>query len=66
MIEKIQHIKAYEQTDFVAKIGGIVDLMEQEGLKVDIQYSYSNETYTALIIGRKEKKQNANGSRKTV
>ena len=63
MIEAIESIKAYDQKNFVEQVVKQVTMMEMKKLEVEIQYSYWNENYTALIIGRKVKK---NESGKTI
>lgn len=63
MIEAIESIKAYDQKSFVEQVVKQVTMMEMKKLEVEIQYSYWNENYTALIIGRKVKK---NESGKTI
>ena len=52
-IETIKHIVAYEQKSFIADIINTIKVLEEDKQEVDIQYSYANEKYTALVIGRK-------------
>lgn len=40
--------------------------MESKGLEIEIQYSSSNEIYTALVIGRKVEKNERIDSGKTI
>lgn len=59
-IETIKHIVAYEQKYFINEILTTVESMEKSKNEVEIQYSYGNEKYTALIIGRKVKSNGIN------
>lgn len=65
-IKAIKHIVAYEQKSFIDEILKTVDQMESSQLEVDIQYSYANEKYTALIVGRKVETNGNNRSSKTI
>lgn len=53
MIQKVKHIIVYDPKCLVDEIMKAVETMESEGLEVEIQYSSSQEIYSALIIGRK-------------
>ena len=37
---------------FYKKISEIIDEFQLEGLEVEIQYQFSERTFTALVIGR--------------
>lgn len=66
-IETIKHIVAYEQKCFIDEILKTVESMEKAKHEVEIQYSYGNEKYTALIIGRKVESNGINNkSSKTI
>lgn len=65
-IETIKHIVAYEQKSFIGEIINTIKVLEEDKQEVDIQYSYANEKYTALIVGRKVKMNGNNRSSKTI
>ena len=54
MIKEINHIIEYRETQFLPRVQKEVEEMQKKGLKVDIQYGYSNGICTALLIGRKQ------------
>lgn len=62
-IEAISHIIAYEPNSFISQVNDVIEKMESEKLEVDIQYSTSNEIYTALVIGRKVEDGRVNSSK---
>lgn len=62
-IKAIKHIVAYEQKSFIDEILLTVETMEKAELEVEIQYSYANEKYTALIVGRKVEANGKSSSR---
>lgn len=57
-IQAIKHIVCYEQKDFMQQLINTARIMEDDELEVDIQYTSANGVFTALIIGRKQTKQN--------
>ena len=61
MIKEINHIIEYKTTQFLPRIQQEVEEMQKKGFDVEIQYGYSNDICTALLIGRKK-----NESRKTL
>ena len=65
-ITTIKQIIAYEQKCFVDEILKSIEDFESKGFETEIQYSYGNEKYTALIIGKKEKPNVSNKSSKTI
>lgn len=65
-IETIKHIVAYEQKSFIGEIINTIKVLEEDKQEVEIQYSYANEKYTALIVGRKVETNGNNRSSKTV
>lgn len=65
-IETIKHIVAYEQNSFIGEIIDTIKVLEEDKQEVEIQYSYSNEKYTALIVGRKVETNGNNRSSKTI
>ena len=65
-IKAIKHIIGYEQKGFIDEILQTIDKMEKAKLEVDIQYSFANEKYTALIVGRKVETNGNNRSGKTI
>lgn len=62
-IETIKHIVAYEQKSFMQEIINTVKILEDDKQEVEIQYSYANEKYTALVIGRKVETNGKSNSR---
>lgn len=65
-IEAISHIIAYEPNNFIKQVIKTTTNMESKGLEIEIQYSSSNEIYTALVIGRKVEKNERIDSGKTI
>lgn len=65
-IETIKHIVAYEQKSFIGEIVNTIKVLEEDKQEVEIQYSYANEKYTALIVGRKVETNGNNRSSKTI
>ena len=59
MIKEINQVISYEQQQFIPALIEATQEMQKKGFVVEIQYSFSNGIYTAVLIGRKEEKKNA-------
>ena len=57
-IVAIQQTIEYNQREFLPHLIGDVTAMQEKGLEVEIQYGFSGDIYTALLIGRKVKGEN--------
>lgn len=65
-IVTIKTIVCYRNEDFINQLTNTVNILQNDGEEVDIQYAFDkNGIYTALIIGR-EDEPNKHGSRKTI
>ena len=56
-IEAVKSLVCYEQGDFIQRIMETVKIMQDDDLEVDIQYATMQGTFTAIIIGRREVKE---------
>lgn len=54
MIKEINHIIEFRETQFLPRVQKEVEEMQKKGLEVEIQYGYSNNICSALLIGRKK------------
>ena len=64
MIKEINQIVEYEVKNFLPVLNKEVAEMQKKGFEVEIQYGFSNNVCTALLIGKKEGK--ASGSSNTI
>lgn len=53
MIKIVEIITDFKEQDFLSKVKQSILLMQEKNLKVEVQYQYSNDIYSAMIIGRK-------------
>ena len=57
-IKEIRQIVDYSERDFLPKVTREVEEMQKKKLDVEIQYSISDNIFSAMIIGRAEAKKN--------
>lgn len=52
-IAKVEVVSNRFRNDFQNRLVGTINDMQSQGLDVEIQYSISEDNYSALVIGRK-------------
>lgn len=53
MIKIVEIITDFKEQDFLSKVKQSILLMQEKNLKVEVQYQYSHDIYSAMIIGKK-------------
>ena len=54
MIEVVKHIICYSNKDLIENILQTSKIIEDQGLRVEIQYATLGTAFSALIIGRRD------------
>lgn len=54
MIDTVVVVAYKKQSEFVQQLKNEIVKIQDLGYEVDVQYSCSGETFTALLLGRKE------------
>ena len=55
-IKEIRQVVDYSETSFLPKVLTEVEDMQKKGLNVEIVYSASSSMFSAMLLGREEKK----------
>ena len=58
-IKEIRQVVDYSETGFLPKVMTEVDELQNKGLEVEIVYSSSNSSFSAIILGREKEKKSA-------